>query len=85
MGCGKLGKRERVARKRNKRCLYWSSSMGVGAASLKLGHEHLRRSMQSLSFSGRYPKDQLAKGAEECSSNISRGSDRPVDLLNGEK
>jgi hypothetical protein len=80
MSSNKLGKREREARKRHRRCLCWNSSMDFGAAPLKLGHEHLRRSMRDLSFRGRWLKGKLAKGAEECSSNTSRSSARPVDF-----
>ena len=37
------GRREREARKRNRRALYWSSSWGAEAEPLKLGRKHADR------------------------------------------
>ena len=44
----KLGKREREARKRHRRGLYWSNSMPSGSKPLKLGHKHARRFFRCL-------------------------------------
>jgi hypothetical protein len=40
------GKREREARKRLRRGLYWNSSMPAGSPMLKLGHVHTMRAMR---------------------------------------
>jgi hypothetical protein len=58
------GHREREARKRQKRTLYWNTGMEAGSLMLKLGHKHLQRSMRSalgrVDFHGR---DRKAQGS----------------------
>ena len=37
------GKRERQARKRHRRALYWNGSWGAGVDPLKVGRKHMSR------------------------------------------
>ncbi len=68
------GKREREARKRSKRGLYWNSGMPADSPMLKLGHVHLMRTMRvSMADTGKPGRIGLNERGEKPSStkNIS--------------
>lgn len=54
------GKREREARKRHRRALCWSGSMGSGGTPLKLGRVHFRRWIKPIMADSRKTRGERA-------------------------